>query len=76
MKNLYPVPAPAKGRLRRADVCDVTYTVPPKSVLAGEKDGKNIWKDEKSAVPNKEQKSRVEFYKEADRGKQKGGPEL
>ena len=40
------------------------------------KDGKNIWKDEKSAVPNKELKSRVEFYKEASRGKQKGGSEL
>lgn len=54
---------------------DGTTTV-TKSVLAGEKDGKNIWKDEKSAVPNKELKSRVEFYKEANRGKQKGGPEL
>ncbi|WP_330678751.1 hypothetical protein [Stomatobaculum longum] len=48
-------------------------TTVTKSVLAGEKDGKHSWKDEKSAVPNKELKSRMEFYKEVSRGKQKGG---
>lgn len=54
---------------------DGTTTI-TKPFLAGQEEGKNIWKDEKKAIPNKELKSMVEFYKEASRGKQKGGPEL
>lgn len=55
---------------------DGTTTI-TKPFLAGQEAGKNIWKDEKKAVPNREMKSMVEFYKEVSRGAQhKGGPEL
>ena len=46
--------------------------------LAGQRDGKNIWEDEKKAIPNKELKGMVEFYKAAGRDfRPRGsGPEL
>lgn len=43
---------------------NITVTKP---VLAGEKDGKNIWENEKKAVPNRELKGMVEFYKDQAR---------
>ena len=45
---------------------DGTTTV-TKPYLAGQKDGKNIWENEKRAVPNRELKSIVEFYKSQSR---------
>ena len=56
---------------------DGTATV-MKPHLAGQRDGKNIWEDEKKAVPNKELKGMVEFYKAAgrDSGPRSSGPEL
>lgn len=56
---------------------DGTTTV-TKPYLAGEKDGKNIWKNERKAIPNKELKGMVEFYKDASRGSRprERGPEL
>ena len=45
---------------------DGTTTV-TKPYLAGQQDGKNIWQDEKRAVPNRELKSMVEFYKNQSR---------
>ena len=56
---------------------DGTTTV-TKPYLAGEKDGKNIWENERKAIPNKELKGMVEFYKDASRGSRPRatGPEL
>ena len=56
---------------------DGTTTV-TKPHLAGQRDGKNIWEDEKKAVPNKELKGMVEFYKAAGRDSRPrgSGPEL
>ena len=45
---------------------DGTTTV-TKPYLAGQQDGKNIWENEKRAVPNRELKSMVEFYKSQSR---------
>ena len=42
-------------------------TTVTKPYLAGQQDGKNIWQDEKRAVPNRELKSMVEFYKTQSR---------
>ena len=40
------------------------HTTLTKPYLAGQsEDGKNIWKDEKTTVSNRELKSMVEFYK-------------
>lgn len=56
---------------------DGTTTI-TKPYLAGEKDGKNIWENERKAIPNKELKGMVEFYKDASRGSRsrETGPEL
>ena len=57
---------------------DGTTTV-TKPYLAGEKDGKNIWENERKAVSNQELKGMVEFYKTQGRDtplKQNNGPEL
>ena len=56
---------------------DGTTTV-TKPRLAGEKDGKNIWENDRKAVPNRELKSMVEFYKTAGRDSRprESGPEL
>lgn len=53
---------------------DGTTTI-TKPHLAGQKDGKNIWEDEKKAVPNKELKGMVEFYKAAGRDSRPRGSE-
>lgn len=45
---------------------DGTTTV-TKPVQVGEADGKRIWEDHKTAVPNRELKARVEAYKSRDR---------
>ena len=37
-----------------------TITTP---FVAGQEDGKNIWKDEKTTISNRDLKARVEFYK-------------
>ena len=36
---------------------------PWSSFVAGQEDGKNIWKDEKTTISNRDLKARVEFYK-------------
>ena len=38
-----------------------------KPVLAGQQDGKNIWENERKALPNRELKGMVEFYKDQSR---------
>ena len=45
---------------------DGTTTV-TKPVLVGEEDGKRLWENERSTVPNRELKARVEAYKGKDR---------
>ena len=45
---------------------DGTTTV-TKPYLVSQQDGKNIWENEKRAVPNRELKSMVEFYKTQSR---------
>jgi len=45
---------------------DGTTTV-TKPVQVGETDGKRIWEDQKTAVPNRDLKARVEAYKSRDR---------
>ena len=42
-------------------------TTVTKPVQVGEADGKRIWEDQKTAVPNRELKARVEAYKSRDR---------
>ena len=50
---------------------DGTTTV-TKAVQVGEQDGKRIWENQKTAVPNKELKARVEAYKSRDRESARG----
>ena len=50
---------------------DGTTTV-TKAVQVGEQDGKRIWENQKSAVPNRELKARVEAYKSRDRESARG----
>jgi len=38
----------------------------------GEQDGKRIWENQKTAVPNRELKARVESYKSRDRESARG----
>ena len=45
---------------------DGTTTV-TKAVQVGEKDGKRLWENQKTAIPNRELKARVEAYKSRDR---------
>ena len=48
----------------RAKIPADGHTTLTKPYLAGQsEDGKNIWKDEKTTVSNRELKSIVEFYK-------------
>ncbi|MBP3899131.1 MAG: hypothetical protein J6D57_15025 [Mogibacterium sp.] len=48
----------------RAKIPADGHTTLTKSYLAGQsEDGKNIWKDEKTTVSNRELKSMVGFYK-------------
>ena len=48
-------------------------TVVTKPVLKGQdKQGKNIWEDQKTKVPNRELKARVEAYKSRDRESARG----
>ena len=42
-------------------------TTVTKSILTGEKDGKRIWENERTAIPNRELKARVEAYKGRNR---------
>lgn len=50
---------------------DGTTTV-TKAVQVGEQDGKRIWENRKTAVPNRELKARVEAYKERGRESARG----
>ena len=50
---------------------DGTTTV-TKAVQVGEQDGKRIWENQKTAVPNRELKARVEAYKSRDRESARG----
>ena len=50
---------------------DGTTTV-TKAVQVGEQDGKRIWENQKTAVPNRELKARVEAYKSRDRESTRG----
>ena len=50
---------------------DGTTTV-TKAVQVGEQDGKQIWENQKTAVPNRELKARVEAYKSRDRESARG----
>ena len=50
---------------------DGTTTV-TKAVQVGEQDGKRIWENQKTTVPNRELKARVEAYKSRDRESARG----
>jgi hypothetical protein len=50
---------------------DGTTTV-TKAVQIGEQDGKRLWENQKTAVPNRELKARVEAYKERGRESARG----
>ena len=50
---------------------DGTTTI-TKAVQVGEQDGKRIWENQKTAVPNRELKARVEAYKSRDRESARG----
>ena len=50
---------------------DGTTTV-TKPVLVGEQEGKHIWENQKTAVPNRDLKARVEAYKGRNRESARG----